>query len=241
MNYASGDWIKLLAADDTLKPDCVQDNMLWIALHTEVKILFSRIEVYKNTFEPHNLLETTPDDFNNQRGIMASHRGADSQYRMLLLSDRIHYTPSVFLNRETLLSVGGFDERFRMLEDYPLWLNLTRSGNKLYFMDKVTVNYRQHSAAINNTGSLNLINPNYFKLENFRKLYTYPYLPADIRLNQRYNWYISQIFRHDWLNRNIKPNRFLLALLTIYLNPFKYYIYIKKRLIKNLKDKEFYL
>jgi alpha-1,3-rhamnosyltransferase len=238
---ATGDWIKFLGADDTLKPNCIEDNISWIDSNPEVRVLLSRIEVYKDTFELKNLLETYPVDPFNLNGIMAPGRSAESQYKMLLLSDRIHFTPSVFLHRETMLSVGGFDERFRFMEDYPLWLKLTKAGHKLCFMNKVTVNYRQHSAAINNMLTDYLIKPNYFRSESFRKIHTYPFLPTDLRLDGRFKWYASQIFRCNWLNRNKKPNRILLALLTTYLNPFKYYIYLKKRLVKNLKDREFYM
>lgn len=238
---AKGDWIKFLGADDTLKPNCIEDNMSWITSDAAIMALFSRIEVYRDTFESHNLIETIPGDPYNPSSIMAPGRSVESQYKMLLISDRIHYTPSVFLNREILLSLGGFDERFRILEDYPLWLNLTKNGYKLYFMDKVTVSYRKHSKAINNNIISYLVNPNYFKSENFRRIYTYPNLPADIRLSQRFCWNTLQIFRCDWLNRNKQPNRFLLTFLKIYINPFRYYIYFRKRFLKNLKEKEFYI
>lgn len=241
LKVANGYWIKFLGADDTLKSNCIEDNMTWIASHPLVKVLFSYIEVYMDTFEPRNLLETIPLDPFNYKGIMASGRSADSQYKMLLLSDRITFSPSVILHRETLISLGGFDERFKLLEDHPLWLNLTKRGYKLYFMNKVTVNYRRHSKAINNTGIPYLINPNYFKQKEFLKIKTYPYLPPDIRLNQQFKWYASQVFRCVWLNRENSPNRILKALLLVYLNPFRYYIFFKKRLVKNLKDNEFYM
>jgi glycosyltransferase involved in cell wall biosynthesis len=241
LSKSKGDWVKFLGADDTLKQNCIEINMGLIALHPEYKVLFSQIEVYRNTFEPDNLIKTTPALPILKEDIMDSKRSAESQYKMLLVADRINFSPSVFLHRETLLNVGGFDERFRMMEDYPLWLNLTRKGHKLYFMEKVTVNYRQHFKAINNTGIPYLVNPNYFKQEDFRMLYTYPYLPSDIRLNQHYNWFVLQLFRSNCLNRNKKPNRFLLSVLTTYLNPFKYYIYLRKKLKKNIKDWEFYI
>ena len=107
-------------------------------------------------------------------------------------------------------------------------------------MDKVTVNYRRHSKAINNTGLPYLVNPNYFKLESFRKLYTYPNLPVDVRLYQRFNWYVSQIFRITRINRERKLNKFLHDILTVYLNPFKYIIWLRPRLNKNLRENEFY-
>jgi glycosyltransferase involved in cell wall biosynthesis len=238
---AKGNWMKLLGADDTLKPDCIEKNMLWVTAHPEVKILFSRVEVYKDCFEPENLLKTIPDIPLAQGSILASVRSAESQYKMLLFCDRIHFSPSVFMHRETLNSIGFLDERFKMLEDYPLWLNLTKSGYKLYFMDNVTVNYRRHSNAINNTGISYLINPNYFKSEDFRRIYTYPYLPVDIRLDQRYFWYITQVFRCNWLNKNNPSNRFFLAMLSIYFNPVKYFIWFRKKFNKDLKNNEFYM
>jgi len=237
---AEGDWIIFLAGDDTLKPDCMSNNMSWIASNPEIKVLFSFVEVFKDTFEPQNLLKTVPGDPFNPKGIMAPGRSAESQYRMLLLSDRIHYTPSALLHRKTLISVGGFDERFKLLEDHPLWLRLTQNGYKLYFMDKVTVNYRRHLKAINNMNAERLINQNYFKHENFRRIYTYPNLPTDVAMGQRFNWYVSQVFRFDRMNRNRWVNRFLLSLLTIYLNPVKYFIWIKKRMNKKLSNVEFY-
>jgi glycosyltransferase involved in cell wall biosynthesis len=238
---AKGNWLKFLGADDTLEPRCIEDNMEWITLHPEVKALFSRIKIFNDTFDPLNLLEVTPNIPYDPKGILAPDISALSQYKMLLLSDRIHFTPSLFLNRKVLISLGGFDEKFKMFEDYPLWLNLTRNGYKLYFMNRVTVNYRRHFRAINNTDNNCLIKPNYFRSEDFRKVNTYPYLPTGIMLSQRFNWFAVQIFRINWLNRNKKLNKMIMNLLTIYLNPFKYYIYFKRLLVSNLKDKEFYM
>ena len=238
---ARGDWIKFCAGDDTLKRSCIEDNVECVGSHPEIRALFSRIDIYKNTFAPQNLIQTTPEIPYSHEGILAEDRTAESQHKMLLLSDRIHFTPSVILHRETLLSVGGFDERFRLLEDHPLWLNLTENGHKLYFMEKVTVNYRIHSKAVNNTGVDYLINPNYFNSEDFRRVYTYPKLPLDIRLSARFVWLTSQFFRSNRLNNNIRRNRFMLILLTRYLNPFNCYIWVKKRINKGLEKNEFYM
>ena len=237
---AIGEWICFLAGDDTMKTDCIENNISWLRNNPEARVLFSSVDVYRDNFKASNLIRTTPQDPFNRMGIMAPGRSASSQYRMLLINDRIHYTPSLFLHRETLMSIGGFDERFRLLEDYPLWLNLTRNGHRLHFMNTVTVNYRQHSRAINNTGSSFLINPAYFRSEDFRRIYTYPYLPADVRLNQQYCWYISQLFRNKMINRDKPVNRFIFSFLTIYLNPFKYYIYFRRLLNHDMRNNEFY-
>jgi len=234
LKIAKGDWIKFLGADDTLKPACIEENMSWIASHPEIKVLFSKIEVYKETFEPQNLINTIPGDPYNPESILASNRSAESQYKMLLINDRVHFSPSVFLHRETIVSLGGFDERFKLLEDYPMWLNLTKKGFKLFFFDKITVNYRRHSKAINNTGLKCIINPNYFNSEIFRKIYIYPNLNTDSWLNARFIWYTSQIFRIKYFNKYNKRNSILHSILTIGLNPFRYLFWLKTK----LKDKE---
>ncbi len=240
LNASSGSWIKILGADDTLRPDCITDNMRMISSDPCIKVLFSYVDVYQDSFDPKNYIRTIPGNPFSSDGIMAYGRSADSQYRMLLVCDRIHFSPSVFMDREAIFSVGCFDERFKLLEDHPLWLNLTRNGYRLYFMEKTTVNYRRHSKAINNTGNDFIVNPNFLKTNNFRKIYTYPYLPTDVRLDQIFTWFVSRVFKYKWLNRNRIPNRFLLNLLTLYLNPFRYLIWLRKRMDKTLASNEFY-
>lgn len=240
LKEATGQWIKCMAGDDALLPDALNDNMLFISSHPEIRVLFSKVNNYYEFFTPANYLGTSPQGEIREDSLLSWDRSAESQYKMLLLSDRIHFTPSAFMHRKTLLSVGGFDDRIRWMEDHPLWLNLTKNGHKLYFMDKGTVNYRRHSQAVNNTGKSCLINPNYFRAEAFRRLYTYPFLPPVIRAEQKFRWLMSQIFKIDLLNRPSMFNRFLLNLLTVYLNPFRYMIKLRKILMRNPGGAEFY-
>ncbi|MFZ4455578.1 MAG: glycosyltransferase [Bacteroidales bacterium] len=237
---ARGEWIKFLGADDTLLPDCITQNMNVVRLNPDIRVLFSRVHLYLNQFEQSCWLKTIPGTISSD-GIFAEKRTALSQYKMLLVSDRINFSPSIFINTQTLRSVGGFDEKYRLLEDYPLWLNLTRNGHKLYYFPEITVNYRQHEGAINNMVRNYLIKPNYFRTELFRKEYIYPYLPWDMQLDQRFVWWVSQLFKGEQMNRNRSINIFVYIFLTTYLNPFKYYIFIKKRAIKQLQNQEFYV
>lgn len=225
---ASGKWVKFIGSDDTLLPDCLTDNMKYIADNPAVRVLFSRVDKYNGSFSRENYIETTPQGDITEESILWPGRSAESQYKMLLIADRIHFSPSVFIHRELVLTLGGFDERFRLLEDYPLWLKITRNGNKLHFMDKVTVNYRQHSGAINNTGKLFVVNPNYFRAEAFRRLYTYPFLAPLYRSEQKFRWVVLQVFRIKLLNRPTFVTRVLYKTISIYLNPFRYMLRIQK-------------
>jgi len=240
LRKASGEWIKYIGSDDALMPDCLYSNMDYIARNPEVKVLFSRIDIYHEVFMPDNYIMTTPDGELTSESILWSQRTAESQYRMLLLSDRIHFSPSVFINRDVLISIGGFDERFELLEDYPLWLNLTKNGIKLHFMDNVTVKYRRHGNALNNTGESYLVDPNFLKQESFRRTYTYPHLPLIIRINQQYKWHLSQWYLWFLSKRNNHLNRAIIKILTVYFNPLTYVIWLKAHLLRRSDDIEFY-
>ena len=240
LEKATGEWVKFLGGDDAFAPGFLTNCMEHVAANPEIRVLFSQLNVYRETFEEKNFIYTTPDEI-SPYSIVWPERDAESQHRILLNSDRIHFTPTAFLHRETLLSVGGFDERFRDFEDYTLWLNLTRTGHKLHFMHKVTVNYRRHSHALNNTVIFHVVNPNYFKEEEMRKIYTYPYMPPLKRMDARYKWYASQIFRLKGFNRDTKINILLSQMLTFYLNPFSYIIAIKKRVDPKVRGNELYL
>ncbi len=240
LQETNGEWLTFPAGDDTLKPDCIKENMDWIASRPEIKVLLSGVDVYNDTFKPENYISTTPLSPIPDNSIVAKERNASEQYQMLLTSDRIHFTPSLFLNRKTLISIGSFDERFRLLEDYPLWLNLTKNGHKLEFMDKSTVNYRKHSMAINNNAQNTVVNLNYFELESFRRIYTYPNLPLDIRLSQRYEWIVKQLFRVKYFNRKTGFNQKVLMFLTVYFNPFKYMVWLHRKTNTRVKNSMLY-
>lgn len=239
LKVSEGRWIKFLGADDLLLANCIENNINYVINNPEAEVVFSKVNLYKNLFLEENYQRTVPGQI-KPSSILWPDRSSESQYRMLLVSDRIHFSPSVFIRREAIVSVGGFDERFRLLEDYPLWLNLTKRGKRLFYFDNVTVNYRIHSDALNNKGLRIIVNPNYFKNESFRRMYIYPNLPKDIKYYQRYNYLVLHLFKIKILNKQSVFNRFLHSLVTAYLNPFKYLIWFKKRLFDLSELKEFY-
>jgi alpha-1,3-rhamnosyltransferase len=239
LNAASGHWIKYCAGDDALMPRCIEKNMQFIGENKDVRVLFSYARIYSETFDEKNFLRKIPGK--TPTHLINQEITAQSQYRLLLMSDRITFTPSSFIHRQSQLDVGGFNESVKLQEDYPMWLALTRSGIKLYFMEEETVKYRQHEQATNNMVIDYLIKPNYFRTEAFRREYIYPNLPWDVRWDKRFVWYVSQMFNNRFLILNTRFNQIVYTLATCWLNPFKYYLYVKKRAVKELENKEFYL
>jgi alpha-1,3-rhamnosyltransferase len=165
---------------------------------------------------------------------------ANDQFKLLLLCDRISYTPSYFFNRQTILSVGGYDEENRLVEDYPMWLKLTKAGNRLFYFHEATVGYRRHKHAANNVADYGLFKPLLLKSGPMKRQYVYPHLPWDIAASEQYILRVSKLFQQLGLNKKTAACSFLYKATTIYVNPFRYLIFFKKKVLKSGKSNIFY-
>jgi alpha-1,3-rhamnosyltransferase len=225
------DYFKFVAGDDILYPNCIQDNMNFVLENPNARIVFSQINLYQDQFEDANYIKTTPQDF--PLNIMDSALSAQDQYNLLLLSDRIHYTPSFFTHKQTIIDVGGYDENNKLVEDYPMWLKLTKAGIRLDYFHKVTVGYRIHSRATNNISNSVLFKPAIFNSFKIRKQLAHPYLPWEIAASEYHIYLVSRVF--SLLNWNKKTIIFasIYKFWCVYFNPFQYVYSLKKRLQKS--------
>jgi len=221
------DWIKFIAGDDILLPNCIEDNMAFVAANSEVQVLFSQVMVYQDSFEEKNYVRTTPENFPNN--LFHSNFTAQDQFKILCESDRIHYTPSYMFRKSALEKVGFYDESERFVEDYPMWLKLTQAGIRLHYFHKPTVGYRIHAKATNNTGEV-LFKPSVINSYKVRKKYAHPNLPRFQVKQETWAYYVSILFfKMNWM-RPGAWNKLLYRFLTIYGNPFFWMNALKKRI-----------
>jgi glycosyltransferase involved in cell wall biosynthesis len=233
---AKTDWIKFIAGDDLLLPNCLEDYMQYVAQHPQVRVLFSQIYLFVNQFIEKNILRLVPSQF--PANIMDPRFTAADQFKLLLVSDRINFTPSYFFHKEVILKVGGYDERHKIVEDYPMWLKLTQAGYRLDFMQKITVAYRQHNQSTNNKEKRLLIKHSVLNTYSFRKEFVHPFLPWDMVWGERITMQVGGMFNAIGWNKDKPFYRTMFVLLTVYLNPFRYISYLKKTFLKT--DPVFY-
>jgi len=211
LSAAKGEWIKFIAGDDILLPNCILDNINFVQTNKNINVLFSAVERYINTFSINNYYKRIPEKYPND--FYNENISAYDQYKMLLLGDRIAYTPSIFIKRDILFKVGLFDERFKLIEDYPMWLRLTKSGIRLFFMDKVTVFHRISENSIHNNMKKNLVNVTFLRNEELRKIYVYPNINLKEKFLYKYDYisnkFLILIFRNK-INFISKSIRFIL-------------------------------
>jgi glycosyltransferase involved in cell wall biosynthesis len=228
---ANANWIKLIAGDDILLPNCIADNMQFVQTNVDAAIVFSKVMLYNNNFEQQNYLVTYPDPY--PMNIMDPHFTAAHQYQQLLLSDRINYTPSSFFNKQAIINVGGFDEENKLMEDYPMWLKLTKANIKLSYFDIPTVGYRRHQAAANNMQNNTLFKPLYLMSGPFLQKSVYPFLPWDIASSKQFVLITAKLFNAIGLNKKTTINKKL-------FNPFHYIVTFKKKVLKMGKNNLLY-
>jgi alpha-1,3-rhamnosyltransferase len=139
---AKGDWVKMIAGDDLLFPNAIKNMVEFVKNNVECNVLFGRIQYLKNG----NLtVDTIPEIFQlDQR----------AQQIKNLMGSGIK-APSSFLKRSVLLSNGGFDEAYPMIEDVPMWIKLSLHGHKFHFVNEFIAKYRIHDDNISMTSSKN--------------------------------------------------------------------------------------
>ena len=132
------EYLKFIAGDDLLLQNCIQDNVDFVINNTDASIVFSDMILFGENIEDINLKQCFMDDFVKKIDV-----DAKTQFQRIIKREMIiANSPSVFIKKELLDKMGGFDERFPMLDDLPLWTKIAYNGIKLYYFDKKTVMYR---------------------------------------------------------------------------------------------------
>lgn len=193
-----GEWVKMIAGDDALFEDAISFFMAYAKKNNEVSIFSSKSSIYKNTFEEENFMSNSAMEVPNF--FMLS---AHEQYSSLLYKNRVS-TIGVFLKRQLILDVGGFDERLRFIEDHPLFLNISKHGEKIFFMNKTTVKYRIHDSSVRtiDSGENAIFNKWYLRKREFQKLYIYPNVSLFGKFALNYEYYRHYLIDKLKLNKN---------------------------------------
>ncbi len=156
---ASSDWIKTIAADDILIENCLSIYVDYISKNNEAQVVFGRLQ----TFGLHHRIGVYPD----KSRAKFFNLSANQQYNHIMRCG-LGLAPTSFFSKEIISNVGYCEEKYKLLEDMPLWIKITKSGVRLYFVDAVTVKYRISDSLSH--GSERLINLDYIScLERYYK------------------------------------------------------------------------
>ena len=136
-----GEWVKGCAGDDKLLPNCVEDNVNFIKENPDAKFVLSNSIVF---------FDDSDKEFVQKPGMSVPgffDLDATEQYEQLVRNDILMNPNSQFV-KLSLFDEIAIDDRFKNMEDRPFFWNCTKSGIKLYHLDKQTVKYRKYEGAL---------------------------------------------------------------------------------------------
>lgn len=131
-----GEWVKGVAGDDLLLPDCIAGFMDYAEAHPDAKYIFGKMSPFgkgcqSNAFQCDYSFFDLP---------------VEQQWHQLIYESNCIQSPTCFYNRDYEEQIGfEYDERIPMMEDYPRWIKLLQLGVRFHFMDKEVVKYRVDS------------------------------------------------------------------------------------------------
>ncbi len=153
-NACKGEWMKGVAGDDALCPDCVESFVNYVIEHPEQKWIASPIKQYLNTFEEENAVEFNSEVWNKMERYEWD---AEKQLKYMARGNYIS-APSCFFNMGMVREMGGYDEKYGILEDHPFYMKLLEHGYKCYMMPKTVVKQRISGANVCSNHTSRLFN-----------------------------------------------------------------------------------
>ncbi len=136
LEYAQGDWILPLAADDLLVDSTVISKLVHQAAKSGLDWIIPRTELCDEGMNRSG--EIIPSE-SVQTDVAAGNM--QGLYRKLCFECCLPSSGSLF-RRQLLLDMGGFNSRFRLVEDWPLFLSLIRRGVCPQISNEVAVLHR---------------------------------------------------------------------------------------------------
>lgn len=133
---ATGEYIKPIAGDDLLCSDCIK-NLLEYTLENSLNFTYAKVIPFTDSDSEYQAKLTKYEKLNYE----IFEQDVKKQYRTLLTGFPMP-TNGLFFNKDFILSIGGFDASYRMMDDYPIAVKLTSLGHKLNLLNEYVVKYR---------------------------------------------------------------------------------------------------
>lgn len=227
LQKSDGIFLKVIAGDDILTLDCIEQNIAFIADAPDRHIVISEMQAFLDGTNPKQILENKKP-FGD---VFSEQFSAKDQNRFLIHTSFFGNAPTMFYRKELFEKVT-FDESIPLLEDYPFAINATNSGFKYHYLREVTVLYRvrQDSTYFKNNKE---IFGNFYKTKHdFDRKYRFPYLNNLALGNERYYYQIQKYFDEKGFNKNTKMMRSLYRIANL-ANPYRYLLFLKNKFSKN--------
>ena len=227
INLSKGEYIKFIAADDVLNKENVISKMVAQMNKNHSMILTTNVLWCD---EKMNELKMAPKVISGYQTILNILTNPQLSYRKLAQSNDIPAL-GVMLKREVFEKYGLFDEEYILMEDWPMWLKLSRYKINFDYLDIVSAKYRI------GTGISTSTNPNPIFIEDCKKCMEKEILPYKKELGYWLHKNLKYLYTRKYKFEKISNNKKILFILSnidvVFVNQLKKIKLILRRNIIN--------
>lgn len=138
LKHANGEWVKYIAGDDILEDNCIERFVANIKPDTFLYTCITK----------HLQNETGEISLYNTRIPDAS---AWRQARFMLKYLYGINGPTIFAERKHLTALGGFEEKYPMIEDWPIAIRYATKGMRIGIINEPLVQWRIYGDSISHS------------------------------------------------------------------------------------------
>jgi len=148
---AKGEWVKPIAGDDILVPNCIFKFMEQIRFHHNASFLCSDAEIFGDG-DYTGKRETNRKWLDNSINRLKSKTTSKAQYREFKMKNMVCASSAIY-KLSAFNSLGGFDEEIKLIEDYPFWIKATKNGYHVIYVNEKLVRYRVDDDSVQTSSS----------------------------------------------------------------------------------------
>jgi alpha-1,3-rhamnosyltransferase len=210
-----GEWVKLIAGDDKLLPNCIMDDVSYVADHPETDILFSKMICFGEKGIKCNVVDPGP----YFRYL------SKEEFEMVLRCINFIPAPTEFIKRSCFMDIGGWDESIPLIEDWPFWIKALEHRKTISFLYKETVYYRFSDSSLSQQNSK--FKPSNEYIDSLRKVLDQIHIPL-FKIYKGSKYYI-------WSHQTKLEGTILGKILHV-TNIFDPFYYKYKKVLKKLSN-----
>lgn len=182
LNYIQGTWTKYIAGDDYMTDDCIEQFVTYAQKANENEKMFicGTIPFNKEGILPIRILPKAYFE-----------GSAQELEKIILKKGTIIEGPTMFIETATLRLLGGFDEKYPFIEDYPFYMKLLAHNYVIRLIGKPLIYYREYPESVSRS-NINFTNSIFDAIDDYA-------LPAAKRNKMILTWwhyYVEKKIRH---------------------------------------------